>query len=314
MSALPYVTSDQERVYLGKIIDEQHRIRDERIEVIGVAALEAMLMEVSCSPAPGLVDRFNSGSHRDMDFFTFVRSSSALSTAMIAFAEAGWNHTGTSQQLLPILRKIGITAEKKMFQATNGINTQKGILFLLGILSAATALVARERYPIIKATMILSESSRICQGLVQNELETIKNNKIQRERTAGEQFYVKYGITGIRGEIESGLPGVVQHALPCFQEALTKGLSLNDALIHTLLSLMSCTDDTTILNRHNPETLWSVKEEAASILEDGGMFTVCGRKRINELDEYYVKHNISPGGSADLLAATYFLYVIEKRL
>ncbi len=35
---------------------------------IGRLALEAMLVEVSVTPKPGLVDRNNSGAHRDMNF------------------------------------------------------------------------------------------------------------------------------------------------------------------------------------------------------------------------------------------------------
>ena len=38
---------------------------------IGAWAVESMLMEVACTPSPGLVDRNNAGAHKDMDYFTF---------------------------------------------------------------------------------------------------------------------------------------------------------------------------------------------------------------------------------------------------
>ena len=41
-------------------------------------ACQALLYEVAATPKPGLVDRENSGSHRDMDFFTFQASAAAL--------------------------------------------------------------------------------------------------------------------------------------------------------------------------------------------------------------------------------------------
>ena len=41
-------------------------------------ATQALLYEVATTPKPGLVDRENSGSHRDMDFFTFQASAAAL--------------------------------------------------------------------------------------------------------------------------------------------------------------------------------------------------------------------------------------------
>ena len=37
-------------------------------------AQQALLYEVAVTPKPGLVDRENNGSHKDMDFFTFQRS------------------------------------------------------------------------------------------------------------------------------------------------------------------------------------------------------------------------------------------------
>ena len=41
-------------------------------------ACQALLYEVAATPKPGLVDRLNNGSHRDMDFFTFQASAAAL--------------------------------------------------------------------------------------------------------------------------------------------------------------------------------------------------------------------------------------------
>lgn len=46
---------------------------------ISQLALKALLYEVSLSPKPGLVDRFDNGSHDDMTFMTFVDSMMALS-------------------------------------------------------------------------------------------------------------------------------------------------------------------------------------------------------------------------------------------
>ena len=41
-------------------------------------ACQALLYEAAVTPKPGLVDRANNGSHRDMDFFTFQASAAAL--------------------------------------------------------------------------------------------------------------------------------------------------------------------------------------------------------------------------------------------
>jgi len=208
------------------------------IEIIGSIALEAMLMEAACAPAPGLVDRYNSGAHQDMDFFTFIKSSSALGPAMYYCAIAGWQHVGYSQELLPVLRTIGQKAEKSMFAATNGINTQKGLLFLMGIITAAAAKSLRDGYTgsVIEAT--LQEAAQICAGIVKRELKSLHCTLPERKLSAGEQLFLDHGITGIRGEIEGGLPIVKNQGLPCLEEALEAGLTLNDALIHALIGMM----------------------------------------------------------------------------
>lgn len=286
----------------------------EPVQTIGVAALEAMLMEVACTPAPGLVDRFNAGAHKDMDIFTFIKSSSVLSVAMLYCAFAGWQHRGEPEELLPILRDIGKEAEAKMFRATEGVNTQKGILFLMGIMAAAAANTVRNINKFVAAQQVTAKAAEICRGIIERELTAVVSDPPLRKLTAGERFYKEYGITGIRGEIVDGLPSVLTKGLPCFKEGLGQGLSLNDALVHALMGLISVSQDTTVLNRHGLDVLQEVQLMAAHFMEDGGMLAGDGTKRAREMDKLFIARNISPGGSADLLAVTYFLYLMEERL
>ncbi|MHC1745556.1 MAG: citrate lyase holo-[acyl-carrier protein] synthase [Negativicutes bacterium] len=283
------------------------------IETIGTAAVTAMLMEAACAPAPGLVDRFNPGCHQDMDFFTFIQSTSALAPYMYRFALAGWEHEGPVADLLPILREIGKNAERTMFEATKGVNTQKGLLFLMGVLTAATSLCVKKRPgEQLAVQLVLQEASDICRGLVERELGCLKNIHLIRKLTAGERLYLSYGVTGIRGEIEEGLPTVMLIGIPCLRDAINAGLSLNDALVHALIGIMCATVDTTILNRHDLAVLQSVQSDAKSIMLAGGMLTAAGRQSIKSMDERYSRSRISPGGSADLLAASYFLYSLTE--
>lgn len=281
------------------------------VEKIGGIALESMLMEAACAPAPGLVDRFNSGAHQDMDFFTFIKSSSALGPAMYQCALAGWNHTDKGENLLPVLRLIGQTAEAAMFEATAGVNTQKGLLFLLGIMTAAAARSIRQSDDGCRSEKILRQVAAICSGIVERELGLLNDSLPNRKLTAGEKLYLNYGVTGIRGEMAAGLPVIRIHGLPCFMAALASGLKINDALIHALMAIMSATQDTTILNRHDMTTLLTVQQAAQAIMAAGGMLTEDGRRRIFQLDQEYSRKKISPGGSADLLAGTYFLYRVN---
>ena len=284
------------------------------VELIGSIALEAMLLEAACAPAPGLVDRFNSGAHQDMDIFSFLKSSSALAPALYQCALAAWKHSAAPSGLLPVLREIGMKAEVSMFRATGGVNTQKGLLFLMGIVVAATILACKSCKKEVSAERILQTAAEICYGIVAQELGELSERRPDRQLTAGERFYLSAGITGIRGEIEAGLPAVAESGLPNLREAFGQGLSLNDALVHTLLCLMTVTQDTTILKRHGLTVLKAVQQDALDIVHLGGMYNEQGKMRVEDLDKVYIKRGISPGGSADLLAVTYFLYAIETKL
>jgi holo-ACP synthase/triphosphoribosyl-dephospho-CoA synthase len=279
-------------------------------EKIGALAVEAMLYEVTCTPSPGLVDRVNSGAHHDMDFYSFMASSAALSTPMTRCAQAGILHEGSLEELLPVLRLIGLEGEQAMFTATRGVNTQKGLVFLLGIMAGVTGWLQGRSLPVTAET-VLDSAAIMAAGIVEKELAGAIHKRPE-ELTAGERLYLNYGVTGIRGELAEGLPAVRSEALPALGEAIEKGLSVNDALIYTLLVLMTCVDDTTVMHRHHPDKMrvW-VREQAERVIQAGGMSTAEGRTMCLAMDREFILQNISPGGVADLLAVTWFLYSLS---
>jgi len=276
-------------------------------EKLGALAIEAMLYEVTCTPAPGLVDRINSGAHRDMDFYSFMASSASLAMAMNRCAQAGIVHEDSLESLLPVLRIVGLEGEQAMLAVTKGVNTQKGLIFLLGIMAGVAGWLSGKKRP-VTAESVLEGGAHMVAGIVERELmgATTKNPE---KLTAGEGLYLKYGITGIRGELAEGLPAVSQKALPALRAALHKGLSVNDALVQTLLVLMTCVDDTTVMHRHHPDKMriW-VRQQVQAVLAVGGMETDEGKRKCVDLDAQFISHNVSPGGVADLLAVTWFLY------
>lgn len=284
------------------------------VVTVATTALEAMLMEAACTPAPGLVDRYNSGAHQDMDFFTFIKSSSALNTAMYRFAQAGWEHGAQPPELLTVLRLIGLEAEAAMFKSTGGINTQKGLLFLLGILTASAAFTIRRQPAGAFIDNTLAFTAAVCGGLVERELEILHSRLPDRKLTAGERLFLSHGIAGIRGELAAGLPLVKIHGLPALRSALSANAPLNDALVHALLAIMTVAEDSTIFNRHGLDVLRTVQCQASVIWQAGGMLTADGRQRLAALDQTFIAARISPGGSADLLACTYFLHTLDLQL
>lgn len=292
-------------VYRDEIINSnEYKLTGEAFR-IGEAALLGMLYEVSTSPSPGLVSPYSSGAHKDMDFFTFLKSSSSIAYSMYLCAQAGIDNP--KGDILKLLRKIGISAEKEMLKATGGVNTQKGLLFLLGILCASSGRCI-SRGLLLNRLNISNLCGEICSGIVELELKEIKADK---KLSNGERLYIENGITGIRGEMEKGIPTVINFGLPAYEDALKSGLSTSEALCHSLISIMRVVEDTTVINRCGMEALLYMRDCAKRAMEIGGMKSIEGREYIKSLDNDFIKRNISPGGAADLLAATVMIYQLE---
>jgi holo-ACP synthase / triphosphoribosyl-dephospho-CoA synthase len=298
---------------------ETHRRKDVCTRLASLAT-KAALHEVSLSPKPGTVDRFDSGSHDDMDFCTFMNSTSALSPYFYRLAEAGFNFDGPSESALPSIRAIGLEMEEAMFRETGGVNTQKGIIFLFGITLFVTAHVIRkneffERESFVQ--YIIQYIKLFCNKLTENELDSLIDTDSQRRLTHGEQCFRRYGKElggGVRYEVEMGLPTVFNCGLPVLQESLKNPgdlyleQHLQEPLTRTLLSIMSVNNDSNILFRKGKFQLESVKSLASEALR--AETSSDREKHFTKLVEYCRKENLSPGGSTDLLAVTLLLFFI----
>ncbi len=272
-------------------------------EKISSIAVEAILHEAAATPKPGLVDRSNSGAHRDMDFFTFISSASVLHPYFLRMAEAGSRFDQEDLTLLlKKLRPIGIEAETAMFSITGGVNTHKGLIFSLGILvAAASYLFHREQQ--CPPGKVCRLASKMCSGIVEKELIRVNSGN-----TTGEKLFSREGIKGIRGEAEKGFPSVIKAALPSLKNSKEEW---NSRLLNTLLRLMSIVEDSNIVGRKDQKTLKYVQKQSEEVLQSGGAGDERGLEILKQMDLNFIEQNISPGGSADLLAVTIFLYKIE---
>ncbi len=276
---------------------------------ISKLAIKAILYEVSATPKPGLVDRNNSGAHKDMNFFTFIDSSIVLTEYFSKCTESGIEFCGDNyNELLNILRPFGIQAELDMYKATNGVNTHKGIIFSLGLIAASSGLIYKKSRSL---SISASDISNTVKKMVKNITMELENTKEKNNLSYGEKLFLRYGIKGIRGEAESGFQTVLKYSLPVLTKLINEGKSINDIIIHVLLVLMENTQDSNILGRHNMDALYYTKEIAREALSKGGFFTIEGRSFVEKMDRCFIQKNISPGGSADLIAVTLLLYFIE---
>lgn len=275
-----------------------------RAQKIGAMAAKALLYEVGITPKPGLVDRHNSGAHQDMDIFTFFSSTAALQSYFTQCADIGMRTCQESpKETFRMIRLAGILAEGEMFRSTGGVNTHKGAIFSLGIACAAAGRLGGESP--ISPDSLLSECAAIAAGIVRSDFRSITQ---ANAHTAGERFYVNYGITGIRGQAQDGFPAVLDFGLPVLQEGLSMGLDMEQAAGAALLSILANTDDTNLIARSDRETQQAVKDRLARLLKTTPYPSA---EVMEQLDSEFISANLSPGGSADLLALTLLVYFLS---
>ena len=271
-------------------------------EYIGAQAYLSLQKEVQATPKPGLVDRANRGAHKDMDMRHFFVSANALRPYFVAFAATGYlTRDAAPEETFEKIRPIGIDAEKEMLSATGGVNTHKGAIFSLGLLCAAAGRLSPENW---QADALLKECAAMTKGLVQRDF-----SQLETATTFGEQLYLQHGITGVRGQAEAGFPAVLEVGLPIFQKARAKGRSENDALCITLLHLIAATDDTNLIHRSDLQTQQQIRQEISDLLKE---YPLPDMADIQALDAEFIKKNLSPGGSADLLALTCLLHTLTR--
>lgn len=283
-------------------------------EDIGGKAYRALLEEVYTTPKPGLVDLYSNGAHNDMDVHTFERSAEALHPWFVQMAMQGYCFCGTPEELFIEIRKTGLKAEKAMYRATNGVNTHKGLIFTLGIFCAAAGRCSREYRRRVTLQKLIDMEQQMTSRILGMELLKLmgKTSDQKTVRTNGERNLLEYGASGIRGEAIQGYPSVINLALPVLYQGIVQKRNWNKIKLQTLFTLMSNIQDSNVLSRGNPEILKQVQKEANDFLEKGGAYSENAMHELMQMDEEYIRRNISAGGCADLLATTIFLEMFLK--
>jgi triphosphoribosyl-dephospho-CoA synthase len=256
-------------------------------------AAQALLQEAELTPKPGLVDRRGSGAHRDLTLDIMRRSVQAIEPFFAEMAVLAARHPSL-QVLREGLAGIGRRAEKAMLQATHGSNAHKGAIWAIGLLTAA-ATQTESPVDLCSLTWRAAEIAR-CPDRAAPQL--ISHGQVMEQ---------KYGVAGAKGEAREGFPTVVCSGLPMLRRRRLEGASEDHARLDALLAIMSVLDDTCLLFRGGIAALTAAKQGARTALREGGSATPSGIQRLLALDKELLRRNASPGGSADLLAATFFL-------
>ena len=244
-------------------------------ETLGEMAENALLAEVHFTPKPGLVDEANNGAHRDMDVPLFERSAHALRPCFEEFVRLGIQGASPAA-----LQQAGVRAEQAMFAATGGVNTHKGAIY--------------------SGALLLHAAGRLLSGEEEGDLCELAAQTAAAipAPTGTHGAAVRAQCGGIRTEAVSGYPTA---------QAVLRQLR-QSGLLDALLLSMSRLDDSTLWHRGGAEGAQLVRSRAADILAAPASER---EARTRRLDAELIERNLSPGGSADLLAMAFFL---EKAL
>lgn len=271
--------------------------------IIAHLATRALHAELDTTPKPGLVDKDNSGAHRDMDHALMSRSIRAIHPYFVRLALLGFAADMPSHDDIV---KTGIEAERAMFEATNGVNTYKGALFSMGLAVVAAAGKAWQGYSITPQALSTAISK-----LAFAFPDTKGTHGSKAKQTAASETAT---FKGALDNAREGYPMLFNDWLPFYANLSKNGEP--HALHLTLLRIMCDLDDTNIVYRTSLAMMKQVKEESRDVLsrwseathgtpqDDGGtnLDTILG-----DMNRSFVQRNISPGGSADMLSLVVFI-------
>lgn len=279
-------------------------------------ACDALQQELDTTPKPGLVDQHDSGAHADMDYHLMQRSIHALRPYFVQLAQVAQQ----GQLTHPVVSAIGIEAERAMLAATGGVNTHRGALFSMGlaIVAAGSSLSEHSEYSEYSEYSEHSEHSEYSEysehsdnsehserpnpSSLQSAIAQLAQAFPDTQGTHGSRAVSQYQAKGALAMAREGYKQLFSDWLPFLHNLKQQG----DPYAHhkTLLRIMSQLDDTNILHRCGAEVASQVKAEAADMLAH------FSTDALDDMNRRYSAENISPGGSADMLALTIFTNAI----
>jgi triphosphoribosyl-dephospho-CoA synthase len=258
---------------------------------LAALAVRALIEEAELTPKPALVDGRGPGAHTDLSLMLMRRSARCLYPHFECMALTSFQRR-PSRSLREELGGLGRSAESAMLLATGGVNTHRGAIWALGLLVSAAAMGA------VSAMAVANRAQ---------QLACLPDRNAPRLESNGSRMVHRYHVRGARAEAQAGFPHVIAAGLPVLNRSRQRGAAETNARLDALLAIMRSLDDTCLLYRGGLTALRTAQDGAAAVLAAGGTATAQGRQRLRQLDRDLVALNASPGGSADLFAATLFL-------
>ncbi len=275
----------------------------------------ALMLELSITPKPGLVDRRRYTGEYEQFLAT-------ISILYKYFYEAAANK---NKPLGRIIKEACI----KMLNSQHGGNTHLGAILLLMPIARAAAYSKKHKE-------LNSMLSRTIQAMNHedaiNIFQTIKITKpgglekvayldvteaktykqLQQEKIGivkALKPYVNYEV--VAHEYVTGYSLTILGYGFLRKEVVVKGRNFNDAGVTTFLRLLSVRPDFSIAKRYGIAYARYVSRFAAKVIQHGCLDTSRGRKLLLELDTRLRNKSIKPSSTVDILASSTAMLTLE---
>lgn len=266
---------------------------EEHVSQLAAIACECLIDEARLSPKPGLVDSRGNGAHQDLTLSLMERSANSLLPTFLQLAQQCWQRPADIA-LREVVGRLGREGERQMMAATGGVNTHRGAIWALGLLVSAAAMQGGH-----------ADAEQLT--LTAAMLASLPDSAAPKRFSNGLKASQRYRMPGAREEAQQAFPHIMQFALPQLRRSRAAGASESEARLDALMAIMTSLSDTCVLSRAGLLGLQTMQTGARAVLLAGGCMTEQGRATLARLDVEMLTLNASPGGAADLLAATLFI-------
>ena len=274
---------------------------------VAVAAQLACLLEVS-APKPGNVSPGRD--FADARFEDFLASAAALGPTL---AGAGTRPLGTTVRL-------AIEATARWTRS----NTNLGIVLLLAPLARAWGQTPefgdstfRDELQLVIDLTTVEDSREVYAAIrlaAPGGLGRTEAQDLADEPTISLVEVMKLAAhrDWIAREYATGFATTFERSVPALETARRDGLSWDDAIVETFLTLVAADPDTHIARRAGHAMAERVSRQARAVLDAGGVRSIAGHEAIVEmdLDLRDTENTANPGTAADLTAAAIFVVLL----
>lgn len=236
-------------------------------------------------------------------------------------ASSGFTEKNHSDQIVTFktLAALGQEAERSMFRASGGVNTQQGLIFSLGFLLYTAGRRLRERVEALDGAFEQREPEELHQDVTQALFPTATELATGASALAA-SFLDWRGDSeesrqrGARAAVLSGYREALS-ALTILRRERAEGGDEDESSLAALLYLMSRIEDSNILRRAALRQHARAQNELCQMQKRAAEILNLPRKERSEAcclwNQELCRKGLSPGGAADQLALTHFFDFLE---